>query len=346
MGIYLENGYLDIRAIMGYGMPFNLIVHARGTGKTYGTLEMAIEDQIKFILMRRTEKTVKTIIKPAFSPFKELNSNQDLNMFAFPEGDGSALYRHGEYDDKGKLHASGDVLGMCVALSTIATMRGVGLSDYDLLFFDEFIKEDHEKPMMNEGAAFANAYETINRNRELQGWPALRCICAANSNDLGNPLFVYLGLTEQAIKLQQSGNDFAILKDRGVGLFIPHNSPISEKKKDTALYRLTQNTEYSDMALRNHFMIEGEDTINSVNLREYKPLVTAGVLTVYEHRTEPVYFVSFHKSGSPETYKAERIELLRFKNKYMWLWGEHMLRHIMFETYSSMKIFESYFATT
>lgn len=345
MKLYLSNGYLNMRDIIYCGMPFVMIVGARGTGKTYGCLETLIEDETRFILMRRTQKTLDKINKPAFSPFNDLNKAHGWSIYPFAAGEGSASYMDGEYDERNKLIPGEKTYGISLALSTVATMRGVGLSDYEVLFYDEFIKEAHEKPIPNEGAAFANAYETINRNRELQGRPPLICVCAANSNDLGNPLFVYLGLVEEAIKLQKSDRDYTILPDRGVALFMPHKSPISEMKKDTALYKLTHNTSYGDMALRNTFLIEGEDTINSVNLREYKPLVSPGVLTVYEHRTQEGYFVSFHRSGSPERFREERIELLRFKNKYMWLWGEHMQKRVVFETYSAMKIFESYYFT-
>ena len=324
-------------------MPFNFIVHARGTGKTFGTLQYAVDNHIPFIYMRRTQTALDLVNNNKKSPFKPLNEKLGYNIYPFPDGSGSAVFCEGGYNKKGKLIPRGEPYGISLALSTVASVRGVGMGDYDLLFYDEFIREQHEKPMNGEGAAFANAYETLNRNRELDGDPPMLCICAANSNDLGNPIFVYFGLVEEAIKLQKSGRDFILLQDRGVGLFIPHNSPISERKKDTALYRMARNSDFQGMALRNTFMIEGEDTINSANLSEYKPLVTVGVLTVYEHKSNNTYFVSFHKSGNPEVYKNERIELLRFKARYMWLWGAHMEKTVVFETYSAMKIFEEYY---
>ena len=100
------------------------------------------------------------------------------------------------------------------------------------------------------------------------------------------------------------------------------------------------------MALHNTFRIEGEQQIGSRNLQEYRPVLTVGVLTVYEHKSREEYYVSFHKSGSGESYTDERIELLRFKDKNMWLWGAHMDRAIIFETYSAMRLFEEYFKQT
>jgi len=345
MGLYQANGYIDIRKILSYGMVFNWLVGARGIGKTYSALETVIEDKIQFCFMRRTKAASDKVNNADTSPFKRLNQNKGWCIYPFSEGGGIATFREGQEDENHKIKPVGKPLGISVPLSTLATLRGVDMSDVTLLLYDEFIKEPHERPIVREGEAFLNAYETLNRNRELEGEPPMKFLGMANSNDLGNPIFVHLGLVEHAIKLQQSDRDFLLLPERDTALFMPKRSPISERKANTALYRMTQNTGFRNMALKNAFYIEGEDTILSVNLQEYKPVVTVGALTVYEHKSKQEYFVSFHRSGTPDTYKAERIELLRFKNRYLWLWGEHMEKNIRFETYSALKIFEEYFKT-
>lgn len=343
MSIYQESGYLDIRKILSYGMTFNLVVGARGIGKTYTTLETCVEDQIGFILMRRLQSVTDEINDPRFSPFIQLNRNLGWNIQPFPSTKGSAYFARAETDDKGKMTPAGPALGITTSLSTVAHMRGLGIEEWQLLIYDEFIPEPHERPLRKEGEAFDNAYETLNRNRELEGRPAMRVLGLANSNDIGNPLFVHYGLVEAAIRLQNSKNDFLLIPERGVGLFMPKNSPISKRKADTALYRMSKGKAFRDMALRNAFLIEGADSIQSVDLKGYKPIVTAGVITIYEARDSSGYYVSFHRSGNPPEYKAERIDLLRFKNQYISLWKAHLLKEIRFETYSAMKIFEEYF---
>ena len=42
MGLYLPNGYVDIRWILAQGLPFNFLVGGRGTGKTYGALKVVV----------------------------------------------------------------------------------------------------------------------------------------------------------------------------------------------------------------------------------------------------------------------------------------------------------------
>ena len=79
MGIYLDNGYLNINQILSYGVPFNFIVGGRGTGKTYGTLKTAYIENKRFILMRRTQAQCDLINKPEFNPFKALNNDTGSN---------------------------------------------------------------------------------------------------------------------------------------------------------------------------------------------------------------------------------------------------------------------------
>ena len=75
MSIYLDNGYLNIKQILSYGLPFNFVVGGRGTGKTYGTLKTAYMENLRFILMRRTQAQCDLINKPEFNPFKVLNND-------------------------------------------------------------------------------------------------------------------------------------------------------------------------------------------------------------------------------------------------------------------------------
>ena len=55
MSIYLKSGYLDVEKILSYKLPFNFIIGGRGTGKTYGALKTAYINDIRFMLMRRTQ---------------------------------------------------------------------------------------------------------------------------------------------------------------------------------------------------------------------------------------------------------------------------------------------------
>ena len=82
MSIYLKNGYVDIERILNYRIPFNFLIGGRGTGKTYGALKFAYENDIRFMLMRRTQAQCDLINKPEFNPYKVIATdlNRDIRV--------------------------------------------------------------------------------------------------------------------------------------------------------------------------------------------------------------------------------------------------------------------------
>jgi hypothetical protein len=332
MKIYQDSGYIDIRKILSLGLPFNFIVGGRATGKTYTSLETVIEDKIKFIYMRRTQSQADLINKPEFSPFKSLN-----NDFGWKIGTDSiskynaGFYQQIEQDDR--LICSGAPLGFTAALSTISNIRGFDASDVELQIYDEFIPEKHERPIKNEGAAFLNAYETINRNRELKGRKPLQCICLANANDLANPIFMELRLVRKAEQMRRKKQEVYIDREKGIGMFILDKSPISQQKKTTALYRLTGGSNFERMSLNNDFSGDEIGRISSKPIAEYKPVVSVGEITIYEHKSNRTFYISTHLTGSPQTFGTGEAERARFIRQYKWIWDEYMENNIEFEEY-------------
>lgn len=345
MQIYDENGYVDIKKILSLNIPFTIVVGGRATGKTYTTLKTVIEEGICFMYMRRLQSQCDLINKPEFSPFKVLNQDMHWHIGV------SAIskYNAGFYNmvmdsENGKMITEGKPLGYSCALSTISNMRGFDASDVQLLIYDEFIHEKHERDLKNEGDAFLNAYETMNRNRELKGQKPLQCILLANSTNMANPIFMSLGLVRIADKMKKIHNTVYINNKRGIALFMLDDSPISKQKADTVLYRLTENTEFSRMSLANEFSVEEIGKVKSQQLKLYKPLVIVGELCIYSHKSEHSYYCSTHKSGNPEEYGSGYAELTRFRKKYYWLWQrEYMDNNIIFEEYICQILFEQYF---
>lgn len=331
MKLYDENGYVNIRAIINQHQPFNFVWGGRGTGKTYGALSAMIEDGERFMLMRRTQTQLDLISKPEFSPFKSINQDKGYNVGIVP----LSKYNGGIYnlqETEGKLVPSGPPIGYTCALSTVTNIRGFDASDVQVLIYDEFIPEAHSKPIKGEADAFLNAYETINRNRELTGKPPLQVLCLANANRLANPLFIGLGLLEKAEAMSRHGQELSIIGSRGICMVNLCRSEISGKKRATALYRFTGDNEFSQMALSNKF--GGEDDISAIGsrpLREYTPLVTIGEITIYRHKSRGEYHVSTHKSGAPTAFGVGEMERERFKKCYFWLWREYIGNRVTFE---------------
>lgn len=343
--LYTPEGWLDVPAILATGLPFLFVVGGRGTGKTFGALKYAWERSTagtRFLLLRRTLTQVEIINKPEYSPFKAICETTGWQIVSKPLSKYSAGFYAATEAEENVLKASGPPVGYTAALSTFSNMRSQDMSDVDLVIYDEFIPQPQERPMKDEAGALWNAYETINRNRELLGRPPCQLLCLANANDLGNPVFLDLGLVRRAEKMREKGTEWWQDSHKGIGMAILRGSPISDQKRETALYRLLDDTEYTRMALSNDFSAEERSSSGTVPLRELVPIVRVGEICIYRMKAGG-YYVSGHVSGSPPTYGAGPKELQRFRTRYQYLWLAFMQNRITFEEYACEICFCNYF---
>ena len=349
MKYYTGEGYIDFDRLLKQDRnDFIFMVGARGIGKTFGILKYMIDNGRKFIYMRRTQTQVDMIRSDELNPFNALTSVLGDEYAFIPKTVNkniTAIYRS-VYDEEKKIYVPyGPVLAYILALSTVANIRGFDASDVDFLVYDEFIGEKHEKPIRAEGTAFLNAIETISRNRELQGRDALRVVCLSNSTNLANPIFVELKLITPLEKMLKGKNDVLSLPDRDISVYVLKDSPISEKKSKTALYRLSgTDSDFSKISLQNQFNKEYFGQVRSMRLTEFRPLVKVGEIVIYKHKAKREWYCTDHSSGSPEEYDSSEIELKRFANDYYYLKTAYLNRHIYFESYIQQVIFEKYMA--
>lgn len=330
--IYLPSGYLNIRGILSYNTTFNFIIGGRATGKTYGALSTVLKDNIKFMLMRRTQAQADLINKSEFSPFKPVCEDLHIDVTTASVSKYNA-----------KFILNDETIGYTCALSTIANMRGFDASDVKLLIYDEFIPERHERPIKHEGSAFLNAYETMNRNRELKGDKPLTVLCLANAFDIANPIFLELGLVGIAEKMKQQGREIYIDRNRSITIVMPDSKKIMHEKSRTALYKLAEGGEFSRMALENDFIYNPTDNIKSLALREFRPLVGIGEITIYKHKSKRLYYVSEHRTGNPPVFNTDEISLKRYlKNYGMRFYRLYMQNCFKFENMLTKSLFELY----
>ena len=340
---YLPSGYLNFGKIMSIPVPFVFIYGPRGVGKTYGALQFVKEQGIKFMYSRRQQVDLDMIQKPDTFPFKKLNSNRNWTVTIKPLNKYMSAFYDGE-DIDGRILPSGPPIGYASALSTIANVRGMDCSDVDVWIYDEFIPEAHARPIREEGAAFLNAYETFNRNRELEGDKPMKVICLANSNRLANPIFMELGLVTVAERMKRKGLSYYCDETRGIALLDTYDSPISAQKEETALYRLAnQDSVFYRMAIENRFADLDETEQTSRNLKEYTPVFIIGELCIYKHKTRRVYYVTDHKSGSPPSFLPSEMDVHRCLNKFPWVLHAYMENKIEFESYLCEALFNKYF---
>lgn len=321
--------------------PFVFIVGARGIGKSYGCLLDLLQNYQetgqRFIYMRRSDAQADIVGSAEGNPYNEINRDTGSDIHIKKVNRKLKGFYLGEEETP---------MGLIMALSTFSGKRSVSFSAYDILFFDEFIPEVHERPIKNEAEAFFHVVETISRNRELQGKPPLKVICASNSNTVDNPLFLELGLVTRALRMEEKKTPIYTDPKRGVSLVMPFSSPISRKKKDTALYRLTQNsTDFQKVAIENEFNDDISDNVKSLNLSQYSSLVHVGELFIYSHKAERRYYISSHKQGTFQSeFSSGQMDITRFKSRYTYLWFAHLRREVYFESYIEQLLFEKYFS--
>lgn len=332
MDVYLENGFLNFRYIYESDIPFWFVVGGRAIGKTYGALFEGLELGRKIIYMRRTQSQTDLINRQEFSPYKAIMQNNpglDIRTESITKYN-AAIYRVNEDEDQR------DLIGYTAALSTFSNIRGFDASDCDTLIYDEFCPESHERLIKNEASAFLNCIETISRNRELSGKPPLKVICLANSNQLGNPLFIELRLVRVCEKLRNQGEDLYLNQKRGVAVLMPHDSPISHAKRGTSLYKLTgERSEFGQMAIGNEFVSEGFSPAKSLDLKGLTPMVTVGSITIYKRKSEgkPRYYCSEHRTGNAPVYQDNDIDMVRFHNTFPWVRDQYINNNILFENH-------------
>lgn len=305
-GLYLKNGYLNYKTIIDRGCPFTVIVGGRGIGKSYGILQYCIKNKIKFIYMRRSQSMVDQLSTNALNPIKTVCDDMGIFCDIKKSGKYIAVMRvsDGEITDD---HA----VGIMVALSTFANLRGFDAADYKVLIFDEFIPQENEKRMKGEGVGFLNAIETIARNRELIGSAPLQVYLLTNSNTLNSEILLSLNLFDSLIRLQDSTNEILLDPSRGLQVIRPH-SIISEKKKDTALYKFAGESDFSEMAIDNTFDMP-DAVIGSVDLAGLRPVAVILDYNLCIYKKGKKYYVTDHISGAPkEFYKFDKKGLMRF----------------------------------
>lgn len=330
--LYDANGYLAMDKIIETGIPFILINGGRATGKTFGSLKYIIEHEVKFLYMRRTEAQVSSICDHEFNVFNPLNKKYEWNVYPYRVNKSSFGYYKSEFnEEKGIFEKQGMPLGYLGALSTLSNKRGFDASSIDLMILDEFVPEKHEKPLKNEDTALFNAYETINRNRELEGRKPLQCLMLANANDITSRILLGFNAVKIIEKMHKTGRQIYVNSSKTLLIIQPQESEISEKKRNTVLYQLIKDSDYTKMSIDNEFVGNGFSEAKSRNLKEYVPVVFLHDIYVYKHKSRNEYYVSEHRQGIAKEYDNTDVSLLRFRKGYKWLEYEYINNRIIFE---------------
>ena len=330
---YEENGYINYESTMQLPADFFFLIGSRGTGKTFGGIKYPLVHNMQFVFMRRSAVEMDMLKKPDFMPFNPINDVLGRNIRVEPEG----RYITNVLENNVKR-------GYMIALSNIAKLRGFNLSSIEYILYDEFIHEPHEKAMRNEAEAFFNAYETINRNRELEGAQPVKAVLCANSNNLQNDFFMYLNIADKFEKARKKGKNFFIEPERRLCVIDYSDSLISERKKETSLYKLTKGTNFRKMAIDNEFTDARVDKIKSMDISGYVLETKIGELFIYKHKSNKTYYVTRFEKGKAKENVDPRKEGRRYLlSNYMHYYNAFVNNRMLFENQLCLYLFENYY---
>lgn len=336
----MSSRYFTLDKAKKVNAPFNIFIGGRGTGKTFTCLDDAYvtnTEQTRFMYLRRTEVEVSSIADDKYNPYKAVNRIQNYNVQA----------RYITKNSVGEFYEpleSGEerFLGYASALSTFGKLRGADLCDVDKLIFDEFIKTRVAHPLKDEADLFFNAYETINRNRELEGREPCRAYLLSNATTLNSPILEELGLIPVIERMKRKGQLAYTDRDRGIHIELLDNIAVSKEKANTALYKLTKGTAYSSHALDNEFAYDSFENIAKVNLNEYTPWIQLDDLYIYRHKNRLEYYVCYSKGKCQHIFKGDNTPL--FKRNFGGRFYQLLIGgYVLFQSFAVKQKILSYF---
>lgn len=295
-----------------------LIWSKRGPGKTYSTLRMCIEDDKRFVFMKRTIDDVNLMCSRMetdnpddndLSPFSPLNRDFGWNIYPFIiSAKGLAAFYHGEVGDDGKLHPVGNLLGWIVACSAVTKFKGFSMDAADYLIFDEFIPKPWERINKKEGDSVLDMYETISRDRIKRGKKELKLICLANATSLNNPMFNTLDVVDIAAEMDITDREYTYTEDGTLLHFIQGDFDITEDTVKTGIQKRMEGTPWGVMAYGGHFGYNDFTSIGRTSLKGYKPVCSCSYKkdNFYVYMKDGQYYMCKSRHNYDKVYNLNR----------------------------------------
>lgn len=348
MAVRDNNMYINVYDHKDLDYPFQFFVGGRGTGKTYSMIGGAVEGEVenRFMYSRITDKEYQILLDKkgveGANPFKRYNKDNNTNYGLVKINNALAGIYDREQTAEGLLLPKGQPIGYGAALYNIADLRSLDFFDVTDWLIDEFILEKHKHGLKDLAEAFFNAYETINRNRELEAEPKppVNVFACANSNNIYNDMFKGLGIVADVERMVRKKQTDKYYKDRKMAIHLLKNSPIfEEKKRQTALYCLTRGTAYAEMALNNKFVYDDFSLVGYKRLVDYAPVVNIvkGDLeySIYRRKGTKDMHVTYYKAKYVETFDVSKAQEKANLKKELgnMLYAKFLKGYLTFETY-------------
>lgn len=338
--IYTADGWLNWEYLYKENRFIMTVTGPRGTGKTYGLFKYVVEHNLRFIYLRRLKSQLDACASgEENNPFKAVNTGTGKEIIPDRKNGMVRFLDCTGIEDK-EDRKNAPVVGYGCALSTVATIRGSDFSDVDVIIFDEYIAMKNERPIKDECNAFLNFVETVNRNRELLGHDPVKVYMLGNANKLMNPYFLQWHFMKTALKMIAGKQMVYRTPDNSRIMVLLLDSPISEKKVDTLLYK-NAGDDFITMAIDNAFQVDPTN-IGSRKLTDCKHIVSFGNIGIYRLKSTGDVYVS-QTTNKTNYIEENEINLLIFRSRYCLFKTIYIYGKMLFENFDCEMLFRAYF---
>lgn len=240
----IENStWFDLNRTLSYNAMINIILSARGPGKTYSVKKRIINRFIKhgeqFVLIRRYKDDIgQTKLNQFFADIESNNEFEDHELKVINK----------------EFWIDGELAGWAFALSQSANVRSVSFPDVGTIFYDEFITPGSQKYIKNEAFVLFDLLSTITRLRD-----DVRIILAANAISLSNPVFRFLDirpkLGQEFTTIERTDTDQdGLVKTLRILIQIFDGEGHKAKSRISMLGLATKGTQWARYAIENEFL--------------------------------------------------------------------------------------------
>lgn len=282
--------------------PFNFIIGGRGIGKTYSVMGYLLSQEDPFLYIRNTDTQMSESASEFGNPFKRWGLDHERDISIQTESKHYVIIE--------KTGGTKKILGWGCSLSVFENLRGVDLSTCKYVLFDEFI--ERRTLAYDQFSAFANFYETVNRNRELLGEDPLKVFLLSNAQKLDNPILAGYNVIPIIETMMKAGQ--RTYTNKLIHIELP-KSEVSEAKKQTVNYLLTEGSSYYQEAISNDFAFDSFHNVGKQPIQEYTPVCCIDGIYIYRHKSKNTFYVCRTANNKCEEYSS-RDTMPMFMRKY------------------------------
>ena len=303
---------------------FNFFVGGRGTGKTFSGLSVPLLSNERICYMRNTDKQIEKCLSAFGNPYKKINKLLNRGVYMLTDKGTSLIVEDEPTQGDKEKQKNVSLKGYGVALSTFENLRGVDLSDVNYTIHDEFMQVTPLR--YNQYTSLYDYYETVNRNREIEGSEPHRYIALSNARSRDNIILAELGLVSVIENMEKNGEHVYSKGDIYLEL-IEDNEEFLKQKSNTALNR-TFKGDVVEEALHNKFAYDSMYHVSKRKLNEYRGLACIDGIYIYEHKSRSELYCCRSKFDTFEFNLKDTKSA--FMRRYAYTLREHIFSNTIY----------------